>query len=131
MPPSLRFQADSGADVIGIEHSSERLLILVFGQAVEKNAKERDETQSFLAEIPEKMEKIQRLSEIHNTSPELFVRANAVKAAIYVVLERIMNKITRTWKSMCSVYLVPVNMDGNQDKHTANTHGSCVGREDR
>ncbi|PQE11002.1 hypothetical protein CJF31_00000718 [Rutstroemia sp. NJR-2017a BVV2] len=66
--------------------------------AVEKQAKQREAIQNWLAEIPEKLETIQRLSEIHHASIRLHSCANDIIVAIFTVLERIVDKITRTWK---------------------------------
>lgn len=66
-------------------------------QAVEKQAEQREAIQKCLAEIPEKLEKIHRLSEIHRTSRRLHARIDAVIVSIFAVLERIVNKLTDTW----------------------------------
>lgn len=78
---------------------------MLFCQAVEKQVKQREAIQNWLAEIPEKLETIQRLSEIHHASIKLHVCTNDIIVAIFTVLERIVDKITRTWKSKSSVSL--------------------------
>ena len=64
---------------------------------MEKHVEQREAIQKYLAEIPEKLEKIQRLSEIHRTSRRLHARIDAVIVSIFAVLERIVNKLTDTW----------------------------------
>ncbi|PGH00932.1 hypothetical protein AJ80_09094 [Polytolypa hystricis UAMH7299] len=66
---------------------------------VEKHAEQRKAIQNFLAEISEKLETIQRLSEIHHASIPLHSRADAVIVAIFTVLERIVDEITRSRRS--------------------------------
>ncbi|EEU37124.1 uncharacterized protein NECHADRAFT_86736 [Fusarium vanettenii 77-13-4] len=66
--------------------------------AVEKRAEHREAIQNFLAEIPERLETIQRLSQIHHASIRLHRRADAVMVAVFTVLERIVDKITKARK---------------------------------
>ncbi|RSL39554.1 hypothetical protein CEP53_013973 [Fusarium sp. AF-6] len=66
--------------------------------AVEKHAEHREAIQNFLAEIPEKLETIQRLSQIHHDFVELHSYADAVIVAVFTVLERIVDEITKTRK---------------------------------
>lgn len=68
-------------------------------QAVEKRAEHREAIQNFLAEIPERLDTIQRLSQIHHTSIRLHLRADAVMVAVFTVLERIVDEITKVRKS--------------------------------
>ncbi|KAM3069777.1 hypothetical protein ACMFMG_010485 [Clarireedia jacksonii] len=82
-------------DIYGSVISGGVTLILA---AVEKQAKQREAIQSWLAEIPEKLETIQRLSEIHHASIKLHSCADDIIVAIFTVLERVVEKITRTWK---------------------------------
>ncbi|KAK3349667.1 hypothetical protein B0T25DRAFT_591901 [Lasiosphaeria hispida] len=63
--------------------------------AVEKHAEQRQAVQKCLAEIPDMLEKIQRLSDVHRTSRQLHERADAVLVAIFFVLERIVDTLTR------------------------------------
>ncbi|KAK0707757.1 hypothetical protein B0H67DRAFT_588512 [Lasiosphaeris hirsuta] len=63
--------------------------------AVEKHAEQRKAIQKCLAEIPDMLEKIQRLSDVHRTSRQLHERADAVLVAIFFVLERIVDTLTR------------------------------------
>ncbi|KAL9112648.1 MAG: hypothetical protein Q9187_007750 [Circinaria calcarea] len=82
-------------DIYGSVISGGFILILA---AIEKQVKQREEIQNWLAEIPEKLETIQRLSEIHHASIRLHSCADAIIVAIFTVLERIVDKITRTWR---------------------------------
>ncbi|RYP23848.1 hypothetical protein DL765_000925 [Monosporascus sp. GIB2] len=66
--------------------------------AVEKHVELRDKIQDWLATIPEQLERIQRLSEIHYSSYRLHSFADAVLVSIFGVLERIVNKLTKTWQ---------------------------------
>lgn len=68
-------------------------------QAVEKRAQHREAIQNFLAEIPERLETIQRLSQIHHASVRLHLRADAVIVTVFTVLERIVDEITKVRKS--------------------------------
>ena len=60
----------------------------------------------FLAEIPEKLEAIQRLSHLHRYSVQLHMCADGVIVAIFVVLERIVEQISRTWRFECPMTLM-------------------------
>ncbi|KAI0381927.1 hypothetical protein F5Y04DRAFT_288095 [Hypomontagnella monticulosa] len=82
-------------DIYGSVISGGATLIMA---AVETRAKQREAIHSFLAEIPEKLQKIQRLSDIHHASPGLHLRADAVMVAIFVVLGSIVDELTSTWK---------------------------------
>ncbi|KAI1139708.1 hypothetical protein F5Y05DRAFT_379832 [Hypoxylon sp. FL0543] len=82
-------------DIYGSVLSGGFTLILA---AVEKHHEQRETIQNFLAEIPEKLETIQRLSRIHYRSVRLHSCADSVMVAVFTVLERIVEKITRTWK---------------------------------
>lgn len=53
---------------------------------------------SFLAAIPEKLDTIQRLASIHHASIRLHACVDGVMAAVFSVLESIVEKITRTFK---------------------------------
>ncbi|KAK3331866.1 hypothetical protein B0T19DRAFT_414117 [Cercophora scortea] len=66
--------------------------------AVEKHAEQREAIHNLLAEIPERLETIQRLSAIHHASLPLQSCADAVMFAIFSVLQSIVDDITRTWK---------------------------------
>ena len=68
-------------------------------QAVEKHANQREAIQTFLAEIPDKLERIQRLSDIHRNSYRIHSYMDSVLVCIFNVLERIINKVTKPWKS--------------------------------
>ncbi|KAF2635659.1 hypothetical protein P280DRAFT_536075 [Massarina eburnea CBS 473.64] len=83
------------SDIYGSVISRGFVVILA---AVDRHAKQREEIQNFLAKIPEKIETIQRLSEIHHASIQLHSCADAVIVAIFTVLERIMDRIVKTWK---------------------------------
>jgi hypothetical protein len=80
-------------------------LPIPFYQAVEKQVKQREAIQNWLAEIPEKLETIQRWSEIHHGAVRLHPYADAIMVAIFTVLERIVDKITRTWRSKSPISL--------------------------
>lgn len=69
-----------------------------FLQAVEKRAEHREAIQNFLAEIPERLETIQRLSQIHYASIRIHTLADAVMVAVFTVLERIVDEITKARK---------------------------------
>ncbi|KAI8712656.1 hypothetical protein NCS52_01364200 [Fusarium sp. LHS14.1] len=66
--------------------------------AVERRAEHREAIQNFLAEIPERLETIQRLSQIHHASIRLHIRPDAVMVAVFTVLERIVDEITKARK---------------------------------
>ncbi|KAK3988846.1 hypothetical protein QBC44DRAFT_397433 [Cladorrhinum sp. PSN332] len=71
--------------------------------AVEKHAEQREAIQTFLAEIPQKLEKMHRLSDIHRTSRRLHACIDGVIVSIFIVLERIVNRLTDTWTSLKSM----------------------------
>ncbi|KAK4224088.1 hypothetical protein QBC38DRAFT_486249 [Podospora fimiseda] len=81
-------------DVYGSVISGAFTIILA---AVEKHNEQREAIQKFLAEIPHKLEKMHRLSDIHCDSRRLHACIDGVIVAIFVVLERIVNKLTDTW----------------------------------
>ncbi len=64
---------------------------------MEKHAEQREAIQKFLAEIPDNLERIQRLRDLNITSEKLHQRTDAVLVAIFVVLERIVDRLTRSW----------------------------------
>ncbi|KAJ4018797.1 hypothetical protein NW752_005925 [Fusarium irregulare] len=64
--------------------------------AAETHQTARVEIQSALADIPRKLEEIKTFEEIHMPSPNLHQSANDVFIAIFAVLERIINKISKT-----------------------------------
>ncbi|KXX73453.1 hypothetical protein MMYC01_210158, partial [Madurella mycetomatis] len=68
--------------------------------AVEKHVELRDQIQDWLVAIPEQLERIQRLSEVHHGSYRLHSFADAVLVSIFNVLERILNKLTKTWQGI-------------------------------
>jgi hypothetical protein len=72
-------------------------------QAVEKHAAQREAIQKWLATIPETLEGIQRLSDLHRKSPGLHQCANDVLVAVFFVLERIVDKLTQSWKDRIGV----------------------------
>ncbi|KAI0844816.1 hypothetical protein F5Y00DRAFT_266238 [Daldinia vernicosa] len=82
-------------DIYGSILSGGFALILA---AVEKHAEQREEIQNFLAEIPGKLNTIQRLSAIHQYSYQLHSCADNVMVAVFTVMERIVDTITRSWK---------------------------------
>jgi hypothetical protein len=65
----------------------------------------RFRTGNWLAEIPEQLETIQRLSEIYHASIRLHSCADAIIVAIFTVLERIVDNITRTWRGKSLISL--------------------------
>ncbi|RSL48350.1 hypothetical protein CEP54_012953 [Fusarium duplospermum] len=67
--------------------------------AVEKRAEHREAIQNFLAEIPEQLETVQRLSQVHVASIRLHLLADAVMVAVFTVLERIVDEITKVQKT--------------------------------
>ncbi|KAM7192882.1 hypothetical protein V8F20_008679 [Naviculisporaceae sp. PSN 640] len=66
--------------------------------AVEKHAEHRSDMQNFLSEIPEQLEKLHRLSQIHLNSLRVHAQRDAVLVSIFVVLERIVNHLTQSWR---------------------------------
>ncbi|KAF7956721.1 hypothetical protein EAE96_004051 [Botrytis aclada] len=80
------------SDIYGSVISGGFTLILA---AVEKKVKERKRIQDWLAEIPKKLETIQRLSGIHRKSLRLHTCADTIIVAIFTVLERILDKVTK------------------------------------
>ncbi|KAK0714401.1 hypothetical protein B0T21DRAFT_454629 [Apiosordaria backusii] len=65
--------------------------------AVEKHVKEREAIQQFLADIPDKLGMLQRLSDIHSETERLHCCIDAVLVSIFTVLERIVDDLTDTW----------------------------------
>ncbi|KAK0671526.1 hypothetical protein QBC41DRAFT_300461 [Cercophora samala] len=65
--------------------------------AVEKQVKERENIHKFLAEIPERLDRLHRLFMTYNKSQRMHMQMNAVLVSVFVVLERIIDKITDTW----------------------------------
>ncbi|KAK5653013.1 hypothetical protein OQA88_9299 [Cercophora sp. LCS_1] len=74
--------------------------------AVEKHAKQREEIQNWLAAIPETLDEVQRLYELHRKSQRLHECANEVLVSMFSVLERIVNKITESWRDRIGVSMV-------------------------
>ncbi|KAM7204874.1 hypothetical protein V8F33_001463 [Rhypophila sp. PSN 637] len=66
--------------------------------AVEKHAEHRKAMQTFLAEIPHQLERIHRLSQLHLNSLRVHAQRDAVLVAIFVVLERIVDHLTQSWR---------------------------------
>ncbi|KAM7212415.1 hypothetical protein V8F06_012184 [Rhypophila decipiens] len=66
--------------------------------AVEKHAEHRKAMQTFLAEIPDQLERIHRLSQLHLNSLRVHAQRDAVLVAIFVVLERIVDHLTQSWR---------------------------------
>ncbi|KAK1750915.1 hypothetical protein QBC47DRAFT_392885 [Echria macrotheca] len=71
--------------------------------AVEKHAKEREAIQKWLTTIPETLEGIERLSKLHRKSPQLHQCANNVLVAVFFVLERIVDRLTQSWKDRIGI----------------------------
>ncbi|KAK3368359.1 hypothetical protein B0H63DRAFT_534533 [Podospora didyma] len=67
-------------------------------KAVEKHCEHRQAVQQFLSEIPTQLDRIKRLKEIHQISLRLHSLADSVLLSIFVVLERIVDDLTRSWK---------------------------------
>ena len=65
---------------------------------MEKHFERREAIQGFLAEIPQKLERIQRLADLHHKSLRLHCCASEVMVAVYGTLESIIDDITKTWK---------------------------------
>ncbi|TDZ40359.1 hypothetical protein C8035_v004056 [Colletotrichum spinosum] len=78
-------------DIYGSVISGGFMTILAIANEKEKK---REEIESFLAEIPKKLNKVRRLPELHLWSKRLHERANGVLVAIFVVLESIVDKLT-------------------------------------
>ncbi|KAJ9613388.1 hypothetical protein H2200_003330 [Cladophialophora chaetospira] len=81
-------------DIYGSVISGGFTLILT---AVEEHEKFRAAIQKALAEIPRKLSKVQRLSDIPFKPPILHQHADAVLVAIFVVLERIIDWFLKSW----------------------------------
>jgi len=52
----------------------------------------------FLAEIPEKLECIQLQAGLHLDAIRVHKQRDSVLVSIFVVLERIVNELTQTWR---------------------------------
>ncbi|KAI1083012.1 hypothetical protein F5B20DRAFT_528212 [Whalleya microplaca] len=74
--------------------------------AVEKHAERREAIHNFLAEIPERLEKIERLRQLHHTSARLHECLDAVMVAIFVALTSIIDKLTSKWTNTLTNKLV-------------------------
>lgn len=55
-----------------------------------------------LVRIPKELNKIRRLSSVYIQRDELHKRADEVLVSIFAVLERIIEKLSRTWKGKWS-----------------------------
>lgn len=67
-------------------------------KAVEKQEKMRMDIQMALADIPRKLDSVQRLSELHGESLELCRCADRVFSSVFIVLERIIDRLTMGFK---------------------------------
>ncbi|KPM40078.1 hypothetical protein AK830_g6503 [Neonectria ditissima] len=65
--------------------------------AVESHVNMRTEIQAALASIPQKLDNVQRTSEIHIPSIKLYRAADAVFISIFVVLERIIDRLSMSF----------------------------------
>ncbi|KAH6962420.1 hypothetical protein BKA56DRAFT_174357 [Ilyonectria sp. MPI-CAGE-AT-0026] len=83
------------SDAYGSVISGGFSLILV---AVESHQAQRLEMQAALADIPGKLYEVQRLSKVHRKSPELHQRADELFLSFFVVLERIIEKVSCSWR---------------------------------
>ncbi|KAK0392759.1 hypothetical protein NLU13_2254 [Sarocladium strictum] len=81
-------------DTYGAVISGGLTLILA---AVESHERSRMEIQATLADIPRKLNNIQRVSKAHRKTPELHLCADQVFLSIFVVLERIINKLSMSF----------------------------------
>jgi hypothetical protein len=63
------------------------------------------EIQATLADIPRKLSNIQRISSAHRKTPKLHFRADQVFLSIFVILERIINKLSMGFVGRCLVLL--------------------------
>ncbi|KAL2289204.1 hypothetical protein FJTKL_02232 [Diaporthe vaccinii] len=70
--------------------------------AIEAHEKLRAEMEQSLARIPKELNKIRRLSNIYIQRDELHRRADEVLVSIFVVLERIIERLSRSWKESIS-----------------------------
>lgn len=59
------------------------------------------EIQATLADIPRRLNNIQRISQAHRKTPELHLRADQVFLSIFVILERIVNKLSMGFVGKC------------------------------
>lgn len=75
-------------------------------QAVEKHASQRETIQKWLATIPETLDGCHRLAELHHTSPRLHECLNKVLVAVFFVMERIADKLSKTSKSKETLFFV-------------------------
>lgn len=74
------------------------MLISPFAQAVEGHEKLRLEMQGALADIPRNLGKISKLTNVQIKRDELHQRADEVLVATFHVLERIIDRLSRTWQ---------------------------------
>ncbi|KAJ2988901.1 hypothetical protein NUW58_g3737 [Xylaria curta] len=98
-------------DVYGSLISGGFTLILA---SIEKHTKEREATETFLTEIQDRLGGIQRLNHIHRSSHRVHSYADAVLVSVFTVLERIMDKITKSWQAS---FLEPLKGFGNDVKN--------------
>lgn len=70
-------------------------------QAVEKHKNNRAEIQSVLADIPRKLDEIHRLAEVSIKWPSMHRCADQIFLSIFVVLERIIDKLTKSTLRKC------------------------------
>ena len=66
-------------------------------KAVERHEERRAAIQQALADIPRKLDKIQRQASLSYRTPQLDRAADAVLVAIFVVLERIIDWLLKSW----------------------------------
>lgn len=71
---------------------------------MEAHEKLRDAMEQSLARIPKELSKIRRLSNIYIQRDELHRRADEVLVSIFVVLERIIEKLSRSWKGELNLF---------------------------
>ncbi|KAF9881527.1 hypothetical protein CkaCkLH20_00673 [Colletotrichum karsti] len=64
-----------------------------------EHEKKRQSIENALADIPKKLDKIKRLSDVHIKSKRLHGKADGILVATFVVLEEIVNDLTMDWKA--------------------------------
>ncbi|KAL1862621.1 hypothetical protein Daus18300_008418 [Diaporthe australafricana] len=71
--------------------------------AMESHEKLRLDMEKSLARIPKELSKIERLSNVYIKRDELHKHADHVLVSIFTVLERIIDRLSRTWKENFSI----------------------------
>jgi hypothetical protein len=90
-------------------------------QAIDSHEEERIKVQKALASIPRKLDEVRRLTKVHVKLPELHRCADRLFVAIFVVLERIIDKVSNNMRWRDKLKIRKNNNDGEDIKDAIET----------